>query len=365
MTGESPGWVTGHIRPGVGSFTAVYPQAISSNGQIIMCAWYSPDNCLPVNSAVRHNPLLFPDEQDMWFKNLRIYRFTKDIDLSSARLESALAGQAFKPCNNMDFSRYGWVPPLGGDSELYTHQWGNFIMLCSRKQEKILPPAAINELVEEKVSDFESARSRDIYRREKLAIRDDVIHSLLPRALVRSFVTYACIDIKGGLLIIDTAATNKAEEFLDHLRASLGGLPVVPLSCHGDAANIMTHWLKERMPEGLKLDNECELQNPRESRNIVRCKNQELESAEINAHLKAGKRVVRLALLWRDSIRFVLAGDMSIRRLRFEKVVQDQARGEAADRATQFDQDFAVMALQLHQFIPELLEQFGGPARGE
>ena len=301
----------------------------------------------------------------MWFKNLRIYRFTKDINLSSERLESALAEQAFKPCNNMDFSRYGWVSSLGRDSELYTHQCGNFIMLCSRKQEKILPPAAINELVEEKVSDFESAQSRNIYRKEKLTIRDDVIHSLLPRALLRSFVTYAYIDVKGRLLIIDTTGTNKAEEFLEHLRASLGSLPVVPLSCHGDAANIMTHWLKEKMPEGLELDNECELQNPRESRNIVRCKNQELESAEINAHLKAGKRVVQLALLWRDSIRFMLTEDMSIRRLRFEEVIQEQAQGETDDRAAQFDQDFAVMTLRLHQLISELLEQFGGVAKGE
>ncbi len=297
----------------------------------------------------------------MWFKNLRIYRFTKNIDLSSERLESELAEQSFKPCNNMDFSRYGWVSPLGKDSELFTHSCGGYTMLCARKQEKILPPAAINEMVEEKVTDFESAQSRNIYRKEKLTIKEDVIHTLLPRALTRSSLTYAYIDSKNQLLVVDTASTNKAEEFLEHLRATLGSLPVVPLSCHGDAANIMTHWLKDRMPNGFELDNECELQNPRESKNIVRCKNQELESAEISAHLKAGKRVVQLALIWRDAIRFVIGEDISIKRLRFEEIVQEQAQGEADDRATQFDQDFAVMTLQLHEMIRELIEQFGGP----
>ena len=141
---------------------------------------------------------------------------------------------------------------------------------------------------------------------------------------------------------------------------TLGSLPVVPLKCHGDAANIMTHWLQDRTPKGFELDNECKLQNPRESKNVVRCKNQELESDEILSHLKAGKRVVQLALVWREAISFILADDFSIKRLRFEDIIQQQAEGEDNDKATQFDQDFAVMTLQLHQFIKALLEEFGG-----
>ena len=296
----------------------------------------------------------------MWFKNLRIYRFTKNIDLSTNTLEEALQEQNFNPCTNMDFSRYGWVPPLGKDSELYTHSCSGYIMICARKQEKILPPAAINEMVEEKIIDYEAAQARSVYRKEKQTIKEDVIHTLLPRALTRSFLVYAYIDPKEKLLIIDSASSTKAEEFMEHLRASLGSLPVVPLKCHGDAANIMTRWLQDQTPNGFELDNECELQNPRESKNIIRCKNQELESAEVLSHLKAGKRVIQLALVWREAISFVLVDDFSIKRLRFEDIIQQQAEGEDNDKATQFDQDFAVMALQLHQFIKALLEEFGG-----
>ncbi len=296
----------------------------------------------------------------MWFKNLRIYRLTKDIDISPETLEDALAEQNFTPCMNMDFSKYGWVPPLGKNSEMYTHSCSGYVMICARKQEKILPPAAVNEVVEEKVLDFEQEQTRSIYRKEKRTLKEDVIHSLLPRALTRSYLVYAYFDPKNKLLIIDSASSNKAEEFMDHLRATLGSLPVVPLKCHGDAANIMTHWLQDTPPKMFELDNECELQNPQESKNIIRCKNQELESAEVLSHLKAGKRVTQLAMIWRDAIRFVLSDDFSIKRLRFEEIIQEQAEGEADDRATQFDQDFAVMVLQLHEFIKELLEEFGG-----
>ncbi len=296
----------------------------------------------------------------MWFKNLRIYRLTKAIDLTAETLEAALEGENFSPCNNMDFSRYGWVPPLGKNSELYTHSCSGFTMICARKQEKILPPAAVNEMVEEKVLDFEADQARNIYRKERRNIKEDVIHTLLPRALTRSYLVYGYFDLKHNLLLIDAASSNKAEDFLEHLRASLGELPVVPLSCIGDAAEVMTRWLKQQAPKGFDLDNECELQSSRESKNIVRCKNQELESEEIMSHLKAGKRVTQLGIIWREHLQFILCEDFSIKRLRFQDIVQEQAESDYDDDATQFDQDFSVMALQINEFIEDLLNEFGG-----
>lgn len=296
----------------------------------------------------------------MWFKNLRIYRLTKEIDLSSETLEAALEGHNFSPCANMDFSRYGWVPPLGRNSELYTHSSGGYTMICARKQEKILPPAAVNEMVEEKVTDFEADQARNIYRKERRNIKDDVIHSLLPRALTRSFLIYAYFDLKNNLLIINAASANKAEEFLDHLRATLGTLPVVPLTCLGDAADVMTRWINQQAPKGFDLNNECELQSARESKNIIRCKNQELESDEVMSHLKAGKRVTQLGIIWRENLQFILCEDFAIKRLRFEDIIQEDAQSEYDDDATQFDQDFSVMTLQLNEFIEDLLKEFGG-----
>lgn len=296
----------------------------------------------------------------MWFKNLRIYRLTKEIDLSNETLEEALQAENFSPCSNLDFSRYGWVSPLGKNSELYTHSAGGYTMICARKQEKILPPAAVNEMVEEKVIGFEVDQARNIYRKERRNIKEDVIHTLLPRALTRSFLVYAYFDLKNNLLIIDSASANKAEELLDHLRATLGSLPVVPLSCVGDAADVMTRWLNNQAPKGFDLNDECELQNARESKNIVRCKNQELESDEVMSHLKAGKRVTQMAIIWREQIQFILSEDFSIKRLRFEDIIQEDAQSEYDDDITQFDQDFSVMTLQLSEFLEDLLKEFGG-----
>jgi recombination associated protein RdgC len=296
----------------------------------------------------------------MWFKNLRVYRLTQKIDLSTETLETALQKQSFQPCSSLDFSRYGWVPPLGKYSELLTHSCNGQIMICARKQEKIIPPAAINEIVEEKALELESEHARAIFRKERLNLKDDAIHSILPRALTRSSLTFAYFNPKQKLLIIDAASPNKAEEFLEHLRASLGVLPVLPFSCLGDVSEIMTRWIQKNTAKGFELDDECELRNPRESKNIIRCKNQELESDEVISHIKAGKRVIQLGLNWKDAIRFLLSEDFVVKRVKFEDIVQQQAQGDAEDHATQFDQDFAIMSLQVNQFLEDLAEAFGG-----
>jgi recombination associated protein RdgC len=123
---------------------------------------------------------------------------------------------------------------------------------------------------------------------------------------------------------------------------------------------IMTRWIQKSTAKGFELDDECELRNPRESKNIIRCKSQELESDEVINHIKAGKKVIQLGLNWKDAIRFILTEDFVIKRVRFEDVIQQQAQGDAEDAATQFDQDFAIMSLQINQFLEDLVEAFGG-----
>ena len=73
-------------------------------------------------------------------------------------------------------------------------------------------------------------------------------------------------------------------------------------------------------------------------------------------HLKAGKRVARLALTWQDRISFVLDADMSLKRIRFLDAVQDErAETESHSDAERFDSDFAIMSLELGRLIPRLL----------
>jgi len=192
----------------------------------------------------------------MWFKNLHVYRWTKPLKLSSDDLQDALTKQLFKPCSRVDFSRYGFVAPMGRMSDQLVHTVGSSHMIATRKQEKILPAAAVNEQLEEQIASFEEKEARKIYRKEKTRLKEDILHDLLPNALTRSSYMHAFIDTKSRYLVIDTPSATKADEFTDCLRACLGELPVVPLTCHGDVSAIMTRWVKNKTPKGFEFNDE-------------------------------------------------------------------------------------------------------------
>ncbi|MFZ0255622.1 MAG: recombination-associated protein RdgC [Gammaproteobacteria bacterium] len=297
----------------------------------------------------------------MWFKNLRLFRLTAPFTLSAEDLEDRLAQQTFRPCAKMEFASYGWVPPLGRTTRALCHAVNGRFLVCARREEKIMPASLIAELLADKVAEIEEQQMRNVVRREREALRDEIVDQLLPQALTRSKLTYAYVSPRDGWLVVDTASLAAAEALLGLLRQSLGSLSVVPPVVKEAPASVFTGWLKEAMPAELALGNECELHDPGEEGGVVRCRRQDLFADEIQAHLAAGKQVVRLAISWRERLSLILEDDLSIKRLRFEDMVQEQRDSvDGDDKAAQFDADFALMTLELTDFLPQLMELFGG-----
>ena len=78
-------------------------------------------------------------------------------------------------------------------------------------------------------------------------------------------------------------------------------------------------------------------------------------------HLRNGKQAVRLAVTWGDRLSCVLGEDLSVKRLRFSDIVQEERpHTEAEDALARFDADFGLLTLELGRFIPWLLNTFGG-----
>jgi recombination associated protein RdgC len=123
----------------------------------------------------------------------------------------------------------------------------------------------------------------------------------------------------------------------------------------------MTQWIAEgRMPEGLTLEDECELRDAQDERSVVRCRGQDLRGEEISTHLRAGKQAVKLALSWRERLSFVMQEDVSLKRLRFADALTDEALDpEIEDEAARFDAEFAIMALEMRELLACLGDAFG------
>jgi recombination associated protein RdgC len=167
-------------------------------------------------------------------------------------------------------------------------------------------------------------------------------------------------------MLVDTASASRAEDLVSELRRTLGSLPVRPLSVNQAPSEIMTRWLQgQDLPKDLTLADQCELRDPDAEGGIVRCRRQDLAADEIQAHLKAGKRAVQVALEWEERVGVLLTDQPAFKRLRFGDFLLEQAAETGGDDPrARFDADFTLMTLELRRFIDRMLEVLGG-ASGE
>ncbi|EOG8339167.1 recombination-associated protein RdgC [Yersinia enterocolitica] len=298
----------------------------------------------------------------LWFKNLMVYRLSREVSLSADEMEKQLSAFSFTPCGSQDMAKTGWVSPMGSHSDALTHTVNGQIVICARKEEKILPSPVIKQELQAKIERLEGEQHRKLKKTEKDSLKDEVLHSLLPRAFSRFNQTFLWIDTVNDLIMVDAASAKRAEDTLALLRKSLGSLPVVPLTLENPIELTLTEWVRSKeLPSGFALMDEAELKAILEDGGVIRCKKQDLFSDEIAVHIEAGKLVTKLALDWQERVQLVLSDDGSLKRLKFSDTLREQNEDiDREDFAQRFDADFILMTSELAALIKNLIEALGG-----
>lgn len=292
----------------------------------------------------------------MWFTNAIIYKFKTDVSYQQEAFEVALQQDIFRPCGAQDLSTFGWVKALGSHGNMLSHFSQKSILICAKREEKVLPAAVVNELVDEKVAQIEQEENRPVKKREKDEIKENLLHNLLPQAFKKSSLQFAFIDLENGWLVVNSSSFNKAEELLALLRKSLGSLPVVPAFVNYDLGLFLTDWLSKMAPlESFQICMDADLNEPAEKGAQVKLKQLDLSSDEVKKLLENGKQVTKLALDWNERIKFSLSDDGSIKRISYSDVLKaENADIPKEDMAVKLDADFILASEELKLLLNDL-----------
>lgn len=300
----------------------------------------------------------------MWFKNLKLYRLNAAWNPSIDELDDALAAIAFHPGNTSQPQTLGWTPVR--ENGRFAHAIGDQILISLRTEKKLLPSTVINQVAKERAADFEAQQGYKPGRKQMKELKERIYDELLPRAFSISRDTLIWIDRKNRWLVIDAAASAKADEALGLLAKTLSPFPAEPLYVEQSPGAAMTSWLADdEAPAGFTIDQDTELRAAGDGKAAVRYVKHAPEPEELRRHIASGKQGSRLALTWEDRVSFVLTDTLDIKRIAPLDVLAENSEAAGLAEDERFNADMALMTGELAKMIAALVDALGGEKIGE
>lgn len=301
-------------------------------------------------------------------KSFTVFRLRDDWTSPGAdALAKTLSRFAFRPCGPTERHSAGWVPPRGIEHAPLVENVGGQYLMKLMIEARLLPASAVRAHLDEQLDAIEQSTGRRPRGKAKRELREQVEHTLLPRAFTRKRGTLVWLDPKARTLALGSATAKSVELILAELKASFDDdLQPMPIQTAESPATAMAGWLRERdaAPAGFSIDRDCELRQPDEGKATVRYARHALDGKDVAEHIRKGKMPVTLAMTWADRVSFVLTDDMRVRRVRFLDLdVNTPPPEEGADEEDAFDADAALTTGQLAQMLAALITALGGEAK--
>ncbi|MBH5328997.1 recombination-associated protein RdgC [Eikenella sp. S3360] len=291
----------------------------------------------------------------MWFKQCQAYRLPETPD--AAVLAAALDEHRFVPPCGLDWFTDGFaVPQPFGDELVFAAD--KTLGISLKREERVLPGAVIKTALDGKIAKIEAEEARNVGRKERQELKEQIIDELLPRAFTRASRTDAVLV--GGYLLINQTG-NKAENLLGHLREALGGLRAQPTVTRRSVSELMTQWLLRGEADGqFELDDYVALVGAGDMGAEIRIKREDVTAEEVVQHVKCGKRVVELGLVWRESVVLVLTQDLTFKRIGYLDHLREDTQSQGDSSADVVAASQIIMAHALTSMLDELIIMLGG-----
>jgi recombination associated protein RdgC len=300
--------------------------------------------------------------------NLSLFRFSATVanDLIARGIGHQLAEHPAREPGPMEMSAAGFASPYAIGDDRMAIVSNDCVGFVFQMSDRLLPASVLNDAVAKKVKKIADDEGRRVGNRERKRIREDVLTEMLPNAPIVVRRVRGWIDSADGWLVIDTPSRRTAETTLKALREAFGSFPAVPLAPEEGPRLLMTDWLaNDTIPAGIALGDECEMRDlASRAGAVMRCRNQDLDSEEMREHLRNGKQVLQLGLVYDDRMSLVLADDMSVKRLKALDVL-NETREESESHDAQVESDLALASLEVRRLLGFLEQTFQLPRPAE
>ena len=298
------------------------------------------------------------------FRNLLLFRFSPAVAADLDRLPEALDEHRLRACGPQEAATRGFVPPVGrNQDDPLTRRLQSRTFFTVGAETKLLPSGVVNTELQRKVQKIAEEEGRKVGGRERKRLKEDLLTELLPKAFVQQSRMDGYVDTSSGWVVLDTSSRKSAENVLTQIREALGSFPAVPLAPEEGPRVLMTDWLANRtLPAGFALGDEVELRDPATATGaIAKCRRQDLDAEEVAEHLRNGKQVFQLGLVFEDRLSFVLGEDLVVRKLKFLDVVLDALDGGESDAIGEFDATHTLLAGEVDNLLSRLGAIFAIP----
>lgn len=294
----------------------------------------------------------------MWFKNLSIFRLPTDFVITPEDLEEKLSQFPLTSPGPLAMESRGFITPFSHDDAAMVLGSGSASLFCVGTESRLLPASVLQDAVSERVKQHEFQTGKLPGKRLRNEFRDAALGELLPRAFIVKARTQVYIDPDSRMVAADTASAKAAEEVITAIRDALGSFPVRPLASESSVTLLMSKWLiSGQLPAGFEFGDECKLEDPSDTASVISGKHHNLETDEIKEHVRCGKQVIELGLIFDCRIGFVLDSQLRLRKLRFLDVIADKLDAQdGADPDQILDAEFALMSLELRRLYARLDE---------
>jgi len=297
------------------------------------------------------------------FRNLRFYRVTSPWPDSEEKLSEILSENVFTPCGSFAERSAGWEAPGGNENDPLCRRLNGADLVQLRTQSRVLPVAAINEALEERVAEFRTRMELEPTRAEVRRLKEETRDKLLPTSLVKSERSRACFIHSESLLVIDVGTVTKAEWVIDQLRACFDEFYCTPLTFNNSPGDLLTGIFMGDSPLGFSLGRECRMQDVKDMKSIVTWRDFELSDHSIRQHVVEGMRVTHLGVGFDEVMTCVIDQEAVISKVKFiEGEVVDQW-GE--DPLAKMDADFVLLTGAVRRLVEDLKKLLGGYAHSE